>query len=55
MRGVLPIRSSAVRLTPKSWISSAPKVEAPTSETQTGMSTMDWIECSRSGHSPICQ
>ena len=55
MRGELPRRSSAVRRSPHSCTSSAPKVDTPTSVTQTGRSVSAWISASRCGHSWICQ
>src|SRR3712207_7475137 len=43
--------NSAVRRSPNSWTSSAPKVDTPTSETHTGRSVAAWISRSRDGHS----
>ena len=54
-RRARPVSSSAVRLRPKTWTSSAPKVETPTSETQTGRSVTAWISWIFCGHSSICQ
>jgi hypothetical protein len=54
-RGAWPVSSSAVRRSPNSCTSSAPKVEAPTSEIQTGSGVRARISASRSGHSWICQ
>ena len=53
MRGVLPINSSAVRCRPNSWTSSAPKLDAPTSDTQTGRLPAVAISASFAGHSSI--
>src|SRR5918993_1410206 len=55
MRGARPISSSAVRVRPKACTSSAPKVETPTSDTQTGRSVTARMASMRSGHSLSCQ
>ena len=54
MRGARPFSSSAVRFRPQSCTSSAPKVETPTSDTQTGLSVTARISSIFAGHSSIC-
>jgi hypothetical protein len=44
-----------VRRTPNRWTSSAPKVDTPTSVTQSGRSVTAAISSSFAGHSSICQ
>ena len=55
MRGARPLSNSAVRRSPNSCTSSAPKVEMPTSLTQTGNVVCAWISVNFPGHSLSCQ
>ena len=55
MRGARPFKSSAVRPSPQACTSSAPKVETPTSLTQTGRGVSARISSIFAGQSLIDQ